>query len=435
MSAELLNMSISPAMDITAYKSAGQFKRRQVSVQPSNLSTYTSSNSVSDIFFDIPSASRSLINGEASYLTFDITGLATFAAGAPTLTVSNGDCGSCIRSLEVIAMNSSVEFLNNYNVYSNLMFDFQEQSRVVHTGSILNAVGASPKVGQVISGATGVEGPTLRVSLPIYSAFVGVLAQNFAPALDGIRLRFSMAPTFEALLASSAVTGGYYKLSNIALKMEYLDASEMMYKQMLQEAGAVFKIHGSAVNNYQTTTAIASNQSLLIPARFSSIKSLLTVFRLSANISAPDLVNTTGARIQPKIKDYVYVVDGKNANPTPVRVGIADTATGYIAGEAFAEVQNCFASVNSTALGFSTDKDDYLNTTGTAPTCSYIQGINFEENSSAFAVVGGQDTNSSNIYLNMTNTANSPACTVDTFAQYDLIVSCDMINGTVSISK
>jgi hypothetical protein len=189
-------------------------------------------------------------------------------------------------------------------------------------------------------------------------------------------------------------------------------------------------VHGQAVANFQTATAASSVQSFLIPARFSSVKSMFGCFRLSADIAAPALKNAVGNRCNPFIKDYTFNIDGKNVNPTPVRVDGG-------AGESIAELANCFNAVSSNEFTIAANAATYLQTDSSTTQGAYALGINFEEHSTtgAGAVVGGIDTNSSNTYLNITNTQAAGGYTCDFFAVYDLILSIDMINGGVSMSK
>jgi hypothetical protein len=63
-------------------------------------------------------------------------------------------------------------------------------------------------------------------------------------------------------------------------------------------------------------------------------------------------------------------------------------------------------------------------------------GLNFEELSMGQQITAGMDTNSSNTFLNIENTqVVGVGITVDTFAHYDVILTADMVNGSVSISK
>lgn len=422
---EQLNMSISPQIDVTQYKGLSHFTRRQISVAPSNLSQYVSSASTGDIFFDLPSAQRSLLNGEASYLTFTLNALGVAATTAAS--VSNGNAGSLIRVLEETIQNQTISTCNNYNVYANMIYDLQSKGRQTQIQSMLSGGGAAAKTGASLGVVNANIGTApIRVCIPLHSAVFGTGQSNFLPCVDGMRLRLGMCPTDDALTCTVAGCASY-TMTNISLKLEYLDMTDAVYRQLLDEANGVFKCAGSSVANFQTATTASATQSILIPARFSSIKALLVAFRLSADVAAPALKNAVGARCNPKVNTYTFNVDGRNLNPTPVIVNGG-------AGESVGEVMNCFNAVSSNQFDIAGDATTWLEDASTATGCFMI-GMNFEEHSVSGQVVAGIDTNSSNVYLNMTNTAAAGGYTIDTFAIYDTILAIDMVNGSISLSK
>jgi len=57
------------------------------------------------------------------------------------------------------------------------------------------------------------------------------------------------------------------------------------------------------------------------------------------------------------------------------------------------------------------------------------------QDSASSALIAGRDLNSSNVYLNLTQYSSSVACVVDTFALYDIVLSYNMADGSVSMSK
>jgi hypothetical protein len=190
----------------------------------------------------------------------------------------------------------------------------------------------------------------------------------------------------------------------------------------------------TCVNNYQATLQASTQNSLLIPARFSSVKGLLCAFRLSANLSSPSTENVPGDRILPQIASYFFQVDGANVPSVPVL--LADSATSVYAGEALSEVMKVFGASNSNQFQTVFAEANYEDLAGTSGTGSFILGLNFESQDSAgSALISGRDLNSSNIYLNMTHYANASASVCDTFALYDQVITYDMMSGSISQSK
>jgi hypothetical protein len=253
------------------------------------------------------------------------------------------------------------------------------------------------------------------------------------PMVDGIRLKITLASSIAALVDSATGGTASYKLSNIALQLEVMDFDSATMSALVAQGGGVLKQHGTAINNYQATLQTSTANSILIPARFSSVKALLCAFRLSANLTS-DVANTPGARVLPQIKEYFFQVDGANVPSVPVQVGTANAT--LFAGEALSEVIKVFGASNSVQFTAGFTKVFFQDRTGTDQTGSFMLGLNFESQDSAgSALISGRDLNSSNVYLNLTHYTNSVAAVVDTFALYDIVISYNMLDGSVSMSK
>jgi hypothetical protein len=425
---------ISRELDLTDYKGIQPGKSRRISVYPDNATSYTSSSSTADIFFSIPSSRNSFIVTNATQLVFEVTCNATFATD-PVLSLANGNGSSLIQALETIVQNQSVENLLNYNVYANLMADCQSLSRSTTIGTF-NGATSTLKAGIQLNGATTVDGPVIRCSIPLYSGVLGMGAEQYAPMVDGIRLRATMAATAVGLKYANitAVTTAAYKLSNIALQLEVMDLDSMTMNALVQQSGGVLKQHITCVNNYQATVAASSANNILIPARFSSVKALLCAFRLSANLAAPEIYNVPGDRLLPQIQNYFFVVDGANVPSVPIR--IATSASFVYSGEVLSEIMKVFGASNSPAFDLVCNTTQFNNLVGTSGTGSFFIGQNFESQDSAgHALISGRDLNASNVYLNLTHYATALASVVDTFALYDVVLSYNMADGSVSMSK
>ena len=426
---------ISREIDLTEYKGVQPGRSRRITVQPDNLSSYTSSSSTSDIFFSIPSSRNSFIQTTATQLCFNVLANATFST-ATTGSLSNGSGSSVVQALEVVIQNQQIENLLNYNVYAAIIEDLQPLPRFTGVGSILNGATTTLKAGATITGDTTVDGTPIRCVLPLYSGVLGVGAEQFCPMVDGMRVKLTLAPTLTALVFANntAMTANAYKLSNISLQLEVMDFDSATMSALVAQGGGILKQHMLCVNNYQATLTASTANSILIPARFSSVKGLLTSFRLSTNLSSPTTENVVGDRVLPQIKEYFFTVDGANVPSVPVQV--ASSATVVYAGEALSEVMKVFGASNSSQFQTVFSKATYEELTGTAITGSFLIGQNFESQDSAgSALISGRDLNSSNVYLNLTHYSTCLACVVDTFALYDVVVSYNMMDGSVSMSK
>ena len=501
-------MAITSELDLSSFKAMGAAKSRRVTINPENTSSFTSTSSTTDVYFTLPSGKFSFINGQNSYLAFDLTGdvripsavtLGTagtaYVAGATTLRIANGSASSFIRTLEVQMQSQSVELLDKYDVFAAIVEDAQGLSRASSVASV--TMGAAPPATAAASLSTGLKsatgltykcgadlfngqnspaastaawtagGVTLRVCIPLYSSTLGTMAQQHLPAADGIRLRLAFQPSeipmvLRTAATITAATAGAiipfdvrYNVSNMALQMDYLDVVPEVYMQLVSEAGGVLRQHGTAVANFGTTISAASTfASLLVPARYSSLKSYMTCFRASATTTSL-YANSCGDRLYPAMNDYVYRIDGKNYPSVPVRCGNAGTAT---CGESMMEVIKCFHALHSTQFDLVFNFGDYglrTITSGTGvsaapyPTpadataggnlgniCgSFLIGLDFEQDSAGKVVISGLDTNSSNTYLDINSSGVAVNLVADTFGLYDLIVEYSVSDGVVSFSK
>jgi hypothetical protein len=418
----MTDTAISPHLDVSAFKAMGSAKSRRVTVNPENLSSHTGTSSTRDCYFALPSANMGMINGQNSSLQMDVT------ITSQTSGLCNGSGSSLIDSMELIIGNQSVELLQNYAVFAAIVEDHQSSSRATNSHAILNGGRDSLKKGAELAANSKV-----RVTVPIYSAVIGTMCSQYCPAVDGIRLRVTFASKENALLCET--TGGGYTLSDIVLQMDYLDINPSVYSEMLAEAGGVFKIHGSGVSNFSTTSnLLVPNASLLIPARFSSVKNYFTTFRVSDNIGN-DVKNSCGDRVAPKIKGYSYIVDGRAYPSVPVK---AHDGTSFLAGEAFSEVVKAFHATHSPDFDTVYSLGNYTDATGTNGTGSFLIALDWEESGygQLRGLVSGMDTINSNTFLELQMTAGSDVpITVDTFAVHDLILELNMLDGSVSVSK
>jgi len=432
---------LSRELDLSEYKGIQPAKSRRISVFPDNLTSYTSSSSNADIFFSIPAVSRGMVITSATQLVFEVVCNSTHVTD-PVMSLANGSGSSLIQAMETIVQNNSVENILNYNCYAAVLQDLQPLGRSTTIGTILNGATTTLKAGVKLNSATSAaDGVAIRVALPLHSAVLGTGAQQFAPMYDGTRLRVTLATTAAGILFGNTTNytaaSTVYKLSNIALQLEIMDLDAGTYSALLNQSGGILKQHCVAVANFQATiTSGSSANSILIPARFSSVKALINTFRASANFASPEVQNIPGNRCFPQITQYFYTVDGANVPSVPIRVSGGAASTAF-PGEVMSEIMKVFSASNMNAFDCVFNATQFVEPTGVlqAGTGSFFLATNFENDAAAGqALIAGRDLNSSNVYLNLVQYSSSVACVVDTFALYDVVMSY-MPDGSVQMSK
>lgn len=414
--------AITSQMDLTEYRNMGGGKSRRVTINPENTQGFTLTGSeTKEVFFQYPASRNAMINGQNSYISFTIT--TPSATATDKWAVANGSPSSLLESLQLDVNSTTVEQINDYNVFAGVIEDFQPLGRSKNLNSILHGAGATAKIGREILGNDTVG---IRVSVPLYSAVVGTMAQTHVPAVDGMRLKLTFAQPDYAMVRTAGSTANNYKLSDISIEADYIDVLPQVMAQITAESGGILKAHGTGVGGFQTTMTASTQNTLLVPARYSSLKNFFTVFRLATALDVDE--NSIGGRVQPNLKQYTYRIEGKSYPSTPV------SCLGG-GGETMAEVVKCFHALHSTQLDCVFTATDYKSES-LSDTGAFVMGLDFEHEGGSNSIISGMDTLNSNTFLELQGDGGDIlASTVNTFALHDLIVEFDMNNGTVNVSK
>ena len=179
-----------------------------------------------------------------------------------------------------------------------------------------------------------------------------------------------------------------------------------------QKAGGYAIIFDSFAN-YASTVIAGKNANILIPARYSSLKTLFSVFRLRTDIGKAD-AKTISSRVSPITDDgqWYYSIGGKNVPSTPVKSNNT---------EAYAELSkaiHAFGAVDHTSM---IQRSTWIASSGT-----YIVAADLETLAHKIKLTESEiNTLSANTHLIMQfGGANglANAVRVDTFAHYDAIL-------------
>ena len=427
--------AISTSMDLTQYKAMSSgLKIHKHSLQPENRTELRMNRGEnSDLYFSIHARPNSFINGQNTHLSYNYAYTGT-SAEATTAENCNGT-SNFIRGLETLAGSTSLENLQNYNVLSATLDDISSAERGKTLGSILQDKSTTHiKRGFArsvfpVSGSTPAHTPR-RVCVPLLSSVIGVNAENYFPVGRdvGLRLRLTFDDPVNCLQLSKAVGGAGigYVLTDITLEIEYVEVSPQIYQTIANEADGVFKVSGVGIANFTNTIAGgAMSQSLLIPARYSSVRNFLTINRLQSVINN-EVKNTLGGRTRDFITSYQYRIAGTPYPNLPV------SCDGNTSAEALVEVIKSFHGHADLNMHVCFDRDDYIKSTEDG---AFVFGIDFEEAGFSAKQLSGVNTTSGNVFLELGYSEAARPTVVDTFAFYDQIIEVDSRTGEVSISK
>jgi hypothetical protein len=213
-------------------------------------------------------------------------------------------------------------------------------------------------------------------------------------------------------------------------------------------------LHGSSFRSYIGNINSAGQFSILLSARFASLKTLIVLPRRSTEIAGTynQQSYTLSSRINPNISSYWFRIGSSVIPQKPVDLYNTSTCGGY--AQAFAETLKSWHALNhceyGTSIGFGmynvSDAAIALDqviagkggTDAATAATSYQNAFAIAQELESFAqrsdvLISGLNTNSSTVFFEgNVSTAPTVAYTLNMFAAYDHILVIDP-NGLISI--
>lgn len=285
------------------------------------------------MMFNIPTGRRGqYMNPRMSYLRFTLQNTGGNPI-TPDLTAS-----SVISRLSLYHGSNLLEDIQEYNVLHNLWTDMTGENDVMRTSSNVMEGGDNNRAGLPVAGNSS------RVyCVPLLSGIVGTLQSKYLPvgALIGdMRLELVLEDQVPAVVGDStwSVTGVELMLETTELATD----AAMMIEQA--NPGGYLISFDSFVDYTNAVANGSSSANILVPARFSSLKTLFSVMRDASKVQTAGQ-NSISDRVQPfgATGQWYYSIGGKNIPATPVKNSI----------EAYAELSkalHAFGTVNHTSL-------------------------------------------------------------------------------------
>lgn len=328
-----------------------------------------------------------MIDTSQSYLQFDVTNAATNAA--PAAAGFTPDLGQpFINRLRVECGGVVLEDIQNYNtLLAGILTPSQNGSGNNHMDAFnlsLNSSHSQSPNAAVLAGCTYAPGSVSRAVAPIhcidanardisngfnvmehgatftmnYKLISGLLDNDKYLPLALLNAPLTIELTFEtaanAGCGEAAVVPKELAYSNVRYVAHTIDLTNDFYNrlraQVMNSAGGMM-IAGTSFRNYQSVIANTTQNSVNIPARLRSIKSIF--FKIAdANDTAHYGLSMGG---HANITGYQLKVGGNLYPPTPVK--IANTSN---KGAAYLELQKAFGKLGSTIHSDMLTPDTYL---------------------------------------------------------------------------
>jgi hypothetical protein len=221
-----------------------------------------------------------------------------------------------------------------------------------------------------------------------------------------------------------------YELTSITYQATYLETDAGTYNQIVKESGGIMKVSGTGVGNFSSTLAGGgSTNTILIPARYSSVRSYITTMR-DGTAAIENQYNSIGGRSRANLTSYQYRIHGKGFPNLPVN------CDSFNSSESFSEVLKSFHGIHNTTQSCVFPAAGYV-ISGNHHQGSFVIGLDLEEPGVSAQSMSGVDTQSGNTFLSLTHSAPVPATglVVDTFAFYDTVLEINTQTGEVMTSR
>jgi len=414
-----LNGALTDALNFTP-KSAGASSRSyRTIVLPINSGAQNAGDVTK---FDIPCGRQNAyIDTSETYLLFQVKN-----TGATAFNL-DGSAYCFFNRLDVLSQGQVLESIQNYHVLCNALLDLQADSMTaMNSGSIYLGTDTSTTQNVLKSGASIASGAVHEFAIPLaLSGVLGAGCSKYLPVskITDLRLELTIENAIQAVVGTAGSTS--FTLNNVQLVLTYVDVDPMVASQLEQAVGGRYIISSESWRNYTSILpASRSGDSVLIPARYSSLRTLLHVWRDYVNnsdqtkywLSARSNPFYSSSGVQSQIQ---YSIGAVLVPQTPIKFGVS---------EAFLNTQQAFHQLgsitNSSRCTLANWTQANYYDTSTSAMGSFALGMNFDSflNKTDSLTVGFNTINAPT-FLNVTYPATvSTQQRLDTFAHFDMIL-------------
>lgn len=418
----------------------------EVELAPTNASTFAP-NSVAQ--FNLGAGRKgTYLDGKSLTLKFDMT--FTSAAEATANVAINDTAFSFIDSLVTYVGGQTIDSIQNYSDIATLLLNLGvSSSQKSALGRVIGASDNGNNAGHVINVATA--GTYRRTfCLPLLSFLTSTKMMDLGDLGTDIRFDITWASTMNAISkylnarGTPMVTnlGVDYQISNVSLIhtiVELDSAGQAMVDSMKSPTGTLY--FGKSFRYSSYTIPAGATGEMVVPGnqRLSSITAALARFRTISSTSY-----NSRSSVNPNSLYYSWRFGSVQIPQRNVPLDQAGQCGGY--SQAFRNLMACRNMWSSPAAGCALNAtDDYFTheaaavaTTGIAvqtdSTGQFALGADTEVFQNRGMLLAGTSTLANPFFLNLNvGTALTNACTVDIWAEHDVILSVGAGGVTVRI--
>lgn len=425
---------------------------------PSNGGSFTQNQEIR-IPFNVPA--DCFVDTKRAYLKMRVTN--NSAADTWYLDPFAGVAGIIDTFRVVSGTGALLEEIQHYGALASVMNSHQSPARVEAQGNIQEGLSPTPISVEPVSVAAGVAGAqTDRVGIPAtkqatfthrpISAIFNAdkyMPFGYTQGTSYISLTLAAGSTMAMCRSGAAVKTGAFTIDNVELHLPVLRPGNEFAQnfRMLLASGMPINIHSVGFQNSQQTiasSAAAGAVTLTFSTRKRSVKSLMTLFRVNAQVSA-GINDSFSCRKTCGTTEYQYSVGGVRIPSQNIKIaGIksASDADGGDIGEVLANTQLALGHYSSDLRSLCADGAVYYMAAGAANdkvlSSRAVFALDLETYGEGLA---GKNLSGQGLplVLHAQTGANSAqevgAILADLYCIHDIIFQLDGVSGTLTASS
>jgi hypothetical protein len=336
--------SITSDCAFTLKNSAVRCRKYRASIPASNGNVFAP---LSTVIVNIPAGRRAtFLDCQNTYIRYTVKNNdATAGALKDMATDNNGAC--FINRLDLYAGSSQLETVQQYNMIYTHYLDFSyTESAKKGLSTMYGSDPAGLRSGAVIAGG----GAQRTFTMPILSGTIGVGSDKYLPLgmlASDVRCEFTLEANNVAVTA--ALLSANWSITSFEVICSIIELSDEGYAQVLSISppSSPIYLHGISWRNYVSNIPAATTAlSVLIPARFASLKTLFFHFRPQTNVNDITFFSLS-ARSNPQIAAWNLRISG-GLLPAKQCILEGNSTGGYSEGAVM--IQESFHSLGSPDL-------------------------------------------------------------------------------------
>ena len=258
-----------------------------------------------------------LFDGPNSFLRFQVNNTDT----ANTLILDHS-CDCFFQKVEVLHGGNVLEVIDNYHQLSALLLHAQVPSvPTLHNTSLNMTKGCNATLGTIV-GLTQTTGASRYYTTTLLSGIVGSLARNYIPVnelQESIQIRITLVGIAQTTwnVIPNPNTSAAVTFSNIEFHANMIRVGPEVMSMI---RSTEYTIYSETYSNFQQSYANAFSQlQLLIPTRYSSLKTAFVMFRKASAVANATRLLYTHARSTMGLTDYQFLLGSDAYPPTKIK--------------------------------------------------------------------------------------------------------------------